>query len=795
MSTARNGQAIRTQLGAMFQAVPDLSIAGKRAFDHATAYGFETCGIEHLLFELVGMPAFALHIKEAGGSQSIFQRELIRAFRAHRAASGPAVEPPAIAEELVEIAGLIALDDETYPFKSMPEKLDCAFAFIMGQVENSAVVQHALERAGATRLVSRLIRDQSEVDAITMVEELLDGSDLSPEAFLPPTGENDDDAIPPAERGEYDMDGTHAARLAQKASRPPEREAKPGASSSPADKLQELVNSAIRDLGAEAEAGLLDPVIGRDDEIAHVISCLKRRRKGSVLLYGDAGVGKTAIAEGVTLQLRSGLEGEIGKRPIYEVTIANLVAGTRYRGDFEEKMKALITRMREEKAILFIDEIHLMMGAGAPSDKGLDAANMFKPAMARGELTIIGATTLSEMKIIRKDAAIMRRFEPMFVREPGVAEMKRILRQGAAPYLDFHQVDAEPGIHDLICELTDRYQPDRRFPDKAFDLLDASCVVATEMLDLSASPKLRPMITSAHVEMAADRAGMNRPRIPERSQVVRMNSLPEALRRGVIGQDDAVELVTARVREAGYGLNETGARLAMLLTGPEGSGKGALVRALGAHMRLAVVTLEGASLSDGMAKATLLGLPGQRDSSGLLGEAIDQHPEMLLLVRDLDAASPDVHRVLEEMIRTGTVRNAEGRLLSCRNMWIVGTLDHDAASEAGRFGFAPGGAAGGLEGLRRKLPEGLLDALGDPIGLRAVASGDMSLIIGRTAAEIEARLSRLDIRLKLTDAFVDRVLGQAGSAEEAAAITRRLVLAAVTGNLAGEGAGRVVTLS
>lgn len=237
------------------------------------------------------------------------------------------------------------------------------------------------------------------------------------------------------------------------------------------------VDRSIRDLSAAARRGVLDPVGGRTSEIGRMCEVLLRRRKSNILLVADPGVGKSSLVEGLAQHIVAS-DGALAPRPVLEVSLSGLVAGARYRGDFEARMEILIEQARERNAIVFFDEVHMLMGSGATGDRTMDGSNILKPSLARDDLSVIGATTPAEMPAIEADDALMRRFEVLHVREPGRAAMRDILDSAAVPFLDHHRVRMPAEIPDMLLRLADAYLPSRRFPDKAFDVLDGACVLA-----------------------------------------------------------------------------------------------------------------------------------------------------------------------------------------------------------------------------------------------------------------------------------------------------------------------------
>lgn len=359
--------------------------------------------------------------------------------------------------------------------------------------------------------------------------------------------------------------------------------AKPSLSEKERTEALRAVERSIRDLTALYTQGAIDPILGRDREIDQVCEVLMRRRKSNVLLVGEPGVGKTALMEGVAARVAVTNDPALSGRPVLQASLGALVAGARYRGDFEIRMELLIEMAANRKAVLFFDEMQMLIGSGATAERGMDGANLLKPALARDGLSLVGATTHDEMDLIRSDAALMRRFELINVREPRSEVMRDILRGAASPYLSHHQITSDDRILDRIIDFADAYLPDRRFPDKAFDLLDGACVRAR----LSG----RRSIKVGDIRDAVRRLGGTLPDVDTGSgqthdQKDNRDRLATALKKRVGGHSGAIEdlsdLVTRR---------RAGQPLTILLDGPSGVGRRTMSLALAAELDLRPVEI------------------------------------------------------------------------------------------------------------------------------------------------------------------------------------------------------------
>lgn len=423
---------------------------------------------------------------------------------------------------------------------------------------------------------------------------------------------------------------------------------------------QRAVERSIRDLTELHRSGQLDPVIGRDREIDHICEVLMRRRKSNVLLVGDPGVGKTALMEGVAARVADSPDPALSSRPVLQASLGALVSGARYRGDFEIRMELLVELALERHAILFFDEMQMLIGSGATAERGMDGANLLKPVLARDGLSLVGATTLEEAKALRSDPALMRRFEELLVEEPTPEQMREILRGASASYLAHHRVRADRHILERLIDFADRYMPHRLFPDKAFDLLDTACVRAR----ISG----RSSVNVEDIRNAVRRLGGNLPDLSLRRQEDReteTSCLLTRLRRDVAGQEEALRAIVGA-----YVGRDRSAPLRIRLDGPNGIGRRTLARsfskAIGGGYREV-------NVSDG----------AERIRSALLELNISKDQPLTLLVNAGDETDKEVRSVLDLVMSEG---GAEPHKLSGRgprNMVLLIRSD----SQRERIGF------------------------------------------------------------------------------------------------------------
>ncbi len=529
-----------------------------------------------------------------------------------------------------------------------------------------------------------------------------------------------------------------------------------------------------RDLTAMAREGRIDPVIGRDGEIEQTIEVLSRRGKNNPVLIGEAGVGKTAIVEGMAQRIvNDDVPQTLAGKRVIQLELSGVVAGTRYRGDFEERLKRIIDEIREhgDALIIFIDEIHTLVGTGAGTEGGVDAANMFKPPLARGELHVTGATTLDEYrKNIEKDAALARRFQPILVAEPSVDDALAILRGLRDRYEAHHQVRYDDEALVAAVELSDRYITDRFLPDKAIDLIDQAGArvrlrtktpgvdlrdverraeelqrdkdqaVASEQYEQAS--RLRDQIDAVRQQIEQLRTGeevVPKVTVNDIAQVVsratgvpvqqlteeeksRLLSLEQNLHERVVGQDQAVEAVAEAVRRSRAGLGDPNRPVgSFLFLGPTGVGKTELARALaealfGTDSRM--IRLDMSEFSERHTVSRLVGAPPGYvgyEEAGQLTEAVRRRPYSVVLLDEIEKAHPDVFNILLQILDDGRLTDGQGRTVDFKNIVLIMTsnLGSDLVSRRGMtLGFA-GDTASSDTGQESALQEQLMRRLRD----------------------------------------------------------------------------------
>jgi ATP-dependent Clp protease ATP-binding subunit ClpA len=434
-------------------------------------------------------------------------------------------------------------------------------------------------------------------------------------------------------------------------------------------------------LNARAKLGMIDPLIGREDEIERTIQILCRRRKNNPLLVGEAGVGKTAIAEGLArFIIEKKVPAILEESVIYSLDLGSLLAGTKYRGDFEKRLKSVLHQLKEQKgAILFIDEIHTIIGAGAASGGLMDVSNLIKPLLASGDLTCIGSTTYKEYRgIFEKDHALARRFQKIDVKEPTIEQTIEILKGLRSRFESHHNVRYTDDALEAASKLSARYIADRKLPDKAIDLVDE--VGAYQYLLPEANRK--QVIEASDIEKVVAKIA----RIPERtvstSDREALKNLVRDLKMMIFGQDDAVETLGSAVRLARSGLRDPSKPIgSFLFIGPTGVGKTEVTKQLAKSLGIELIRFDMSEYMERHTVSRLIGAPPGYvgyDEGGLLTEAVNKHPHSVVLLDEIEKAHPDVYNLLLQIMDHGTLTDTNGRKTDFRHTILIMTSNAGA---------------------------------------------------------------------------------------------------------------------
>ncbi len=447
------------------------------------------------------------------------------------------------------------------------------------------------------------------------------------------------------------------------------------------DAKESALSKYCVDLNTKARKGDVDPLIGREMEVERCIQVLCRRRKNNPLLVGDPGVGKTAIAEGLAWKIVQGETPEIlAHATIYSLDMGALLAGTRYRGDFEERLKAVVKEMEDHPdAILFIDEIHTVIGAGATSGGAMDASNLLKPALQGGKLRCMGSTTYKEFRQhFEKDRALARRFQKIDVNEPSVEDSIKIL-MGLKPYFEEHH-DIRY-THDAIktaVELAARYIHDRKLPDKAIDVIDE----AGAAQHLVTESKRRKTIGAKEIEAVVAKIARIPPKNVSKDDAEILRDLEKGLKRVVFGQDKAIEALSSAIKLARAGLREPEKPIGnYLFAGPTGVGKTEVAKQLASSLGLELLRFDMSEFMEKHSVSRLIGAPPGYvgfDQGGMLTDGVDQHPHCVLLLDEMEKAHPDVYNILLQVMDHGKLTDHNGRTVDFRNVILIMTSNAGA---------------------------------------------------------------------------------------------------------------------
>ncbi|WP_026693995.1 ATP-dependent Clp protease ATP-binding subunit [Peribacillus kribbensis] len=567
-----------------------------------------------------------------------------------------------------------------------------------------------------------------------------------------------------------------------------------------------------RNLTQSAHAGLIDPVIGRDEEVKRIMEILNRRNKNNPVLIGEPGVGKTAIAEGLALKIAEGkVPMKLRSKEVYLLDVASLVSNTGIRGQFEERMKQLIAELQERKnIILFIDEIHQIVGAGS-AEGSMDAGNILKPALARGELQLVGATTLAEYRKIEKDAALERRFQPVQVDEPTPGEALQILEGLKERYEAYHQVTYSEDALRSAVELSHRYIQDRFLPDKAIDLMDeagsklnltieggqeedikerlaqihkdkeqalkdeayeAAAKLRDEEEQLekamnNGGPAARPEVTVEHIqEIIEQKTGIPVGKLQEDEQV-RMNRLQEELSKKVIGQEEAVKKVAKAIRRSRAGLKaKTRPIGSFLFVGPTGVGKTELTKTLAEELfgsKDSMIRLDMSEYMEKHSVSKLIGSPPGyvgHEEAGQLTEKVRRKPYSIILLDEVEKAHPDVMHMFLQILEDGRLTDSQGRTVNFKDTVIIMTSNAGLGEKRKVMGFGASSAveqASILQALGSYFKPEFLNRFDSIIEFSELSKENILQIVDIMLGELDQTLAGQGLSLEVTQEAKEKI--------------------------------------
>jgi len=522
----------------------------------------------------------------------------------------------------------------------------------------------------------------------------------------------------------------------------------------------EALEAYCIDLNEKARNGKIDPLIGRQAEVDRSIQILCRRTKNNPLLVGDPGVGKTAIAEGLARKIVNGEVPEVLKgATIYSLDMGSLLAGTRYRGDFEERLKQVVKELENhENAVLFIDEIHTVIGAGATSGGAMDASNLLKPALASGSLRCMGSTTYKEYRQhFEKDRALVRRFQKIDVNEPTIEDTVKILKGLKTTYETHHKLRYTDSAIRTAVDLSARYITDRKLPDKAIDVIDEAG--ASQML--LPESKRKKVIGQKEVEAVIAKMARIPPKSVSKSDTESLRELETDLKRTVYGQEQAIDQVSSAMKLARAGLRDPNKPIgAFLFSGPTGVGKTEVAKQLAATLGIEMQRFDMSEYMERHTVSRLIGAPPGyvgHDQGGLLTDAVDQHPHSVVLLDEIEKAHPDVYNILLQVMDNGTLTDAIGKKVDFRNVILIMTTNAGAADNArASIGFGRGKVEGEDDKAIQRLfaPEfrNRLDAI---VAFKPLGAETIRSVVTKFVMQLEAQLADRNITIELTDEATD----------------------------------------
>ena len=527
-----------------------------------------------------------------------------------------------------------------------------------------------------------------------------------------------------------------------------------------------------KDLTAQARNGELDPVVGRQVEIERVIQILSRRKKNNPILIGEPGVGKSAIVEGLALRIESGEASTLQGRRIVSLDIASMVAGTTYRGQFEERIKTVINELHKHpEIILFVDEIHTIMGAGN-AQGSLDAANILKPALARGEVQCVGATTISEYsKTIEKDGALERRFQKVQVQPTSAEETYTVLTRLSEVYGTFHNVQYTEEALRACVKLTDRYITDRFFPDKAIDAMDEAGAYKRQT---TTEVESTPLVTESDIAFVVSRmSGVPVQRVAQ-AETQQLRQMAEVLQQRVIGQDKAINTIVKAIQRSRMGLRDPKKPIGtFFLLGPTGVGKTHLAQCLAEEMfgnRDAIIRFDMSEYIEKHTVSLLVGAPPgyvAHEDGGKLTEAVRRKPYSIVLFDEIEKAHPDIFNVLLQVMDEGRLTDRQGHIVDFKNTIIIMT-SNVGTRQLSEFGGGIGFDAGEIDdkqsertltkALNRTFPPEFVNRLDNIVVFNPLSRESLAQILSLELYPLKLRLEVMGYELEVTEETQEKLL-------------------------------------
>lgn len=681
----------------------ELQMTLSNAFSVAHEYEHEFVTLEHLLLELLGVPAVQEVINACGVDVVGIEEGLEKFLESEMVSRKPDELQPTMSFQRVIERAIYLVQSNGYPEVTAVHVLASLYA------EQDSQAVYLLESHGVER-----------VDVLSYLSHGVTASDA--EDFLPSTGED--------------------AQAEQQGEEEPQK--------SPLERFTTNLNIAVTE-------GKIDPIIGREWELNRTLEVLSRRRKNNPLLVGEPGVGKTAVAEGLAYQIvHNKVPESLLDAVVYSLDMGALLAGTRYRGDFEKRFKALLKALEEEEhAVLFIDEIHTVIGAGAVQGGAMDASNLMKPSLSSGKLRCVGATTYEEYRgVFEKDRALARRFQKVDVKEPSHIETFQILKGLKDKYEEHHHVKYTlPALKEAVA-LSARYLTDRHLPDKAIDVIDE----AGAKQALAVASKRKKQIGVGEIQQVVASIA----RIPV-SQITqkekdKLHDLEANLKRVVFGQDKAVEKLVSAIHLARSGLNNPNKPTAsFLFAGPTGVGKTELTQQLANHMGVEMLRFDMSEYMERHTVSRLIGAPPGYvgyDQGGQLTEAVTKNPHSVVLLDEIEKAHPDVFNLLLQVMDNGTLTDNNGRKADFRNVTLIMTSNVGAEQMArSSMGFAVQDHTMDFEAELKKVftPE-FRNRLDGIVQFNRLSEESMTSVVNKFIYALENALVDKKVTIKISDA-------------------------------------------
>jgi ATP-dependent Clp protease ATP-binding subunit ClpA len=522
----------------------------------------------------------------------------------------------------------------------------------------------------------------------------------------------------------------------------------------------EALEAYCVNLNEKAKQGKVDPLIGRSAEVERCIQILCRRTKNNPLLVGDPGVGKTAIAEGLARKIVNNQVPEVlAGSTIFSLDMGSLLAGTRYRGDFEERVKQVVKELENHPdAVLFIDEIHTVIGAGATSGGAMDASNLLKPALASGTLRCMGSTTYKEFRQhFEKDRALVRRFQKIDINEPTIDDTIKILKGLKIYYEEFHKLRYTNDAIKAAVELSAKYINDRKLPDKAIDIIDEAG--ASQML--LPESRRKKIIGLKEVEAVVAKIARIPPKSVSKTDTEALKQLETDLKRAVYGQDDAIDQLSSAMKMARAGLRDANKPIGCyLFSGPTGTGKTETARQLASTLGIELLRFDMSEYMERHTVSRLIGAPPGYvgfDQGGLLTDAVDQHPHSVVLLDEIEKAHPDVYNILLQVMDNGQLTDSNGKKIDFRNVVLIMTTNAGASdAQRNSIGFGRGKQDDEAEeAIKRVFTPEFRNRLDAVVAFKSLTPEIIKLVVQKFIMQLEAQLADRHVTIETTDEAAD----------------------------------------